>query len=139
MIVLDTNVVSELMKPHPSERVESWVAAQARDRLFATTITQAEILYGGMLLPAGRRRAELMAKTKILFEERLSGQLLVFDSDAARHFAEIAAERRRTGRPIGAMDAQIAGIARSRGAMIATRDVQDFADCGIELINPWSA
>lgn len=139
MIVLDTNVVSELMRPSPASMVKSWIATQPRGSLFTTTITRAEVLFGALLLPEGRRRGDLLARAESLFEEDFREQLLDFDRDAARHFAALAAQRKSQGRPIGIMDAQIAAIARSRGAAVATRDVADFRDCGIEVIDPWSA
>ncbi len=137
MIVIDTNVLSELMKAVPNPKVKGWAKAQRLGNLFTTTITQAEILYGIDLLPTGRRREALQVAAVGLFEEDFSGRLLSFDSEAARAFAEIALRRRQVGRPISQFDAQIAAIARSRGACLATRNVTDFEGCGIELVNPW--
>ncbi len=137
MIILDTNVVSELMRPTPSEPVVRWIGAQPADRLFTTTITQAEILFGVALLPQGRRRDALANMAVQMFAEDFSGRVLSFDEAAALAFAPIAAGRRRQGRPIGALDAQIASIAVSRGAELATRNIADFLDCGLAPINPW--
>ncbi len=137
MIVLDTNVLSELLRPDPAAAVERWVAGQAVLGLFTTSVTQAEMLLGVALLPRGKRRNDLAEAVRGLFEEDFAGRVLPFDSPAATAFAPVVVERRRSGRPIAQLDAQIAGIARSRGAMLATRNVPDFEGCGIELIDPW--
>jgi predicted nucleic acid-binding protein len=105
--------------------------------LFTTAITESELLYGIALLPEGRRRQSLASVVDLIFAEDLTGRVLPFDSAAAREFAEIAASRRRAGRPISEADARIAAIARSRGAALATRNVGDFAGCRLELIDPW--
>jgi hypothetical protein len=139
MIVLDTNVLSELMRPAPSERVVRWVAAQPATSLYTTSITQAEILHGIMLLPSGRRRNSLQTAAEAMFSEDFGGRILPFGSDATHPYARIAAERRRAGRPISHFDAQIAAIARSAGAKIATRNVADYEACGVQVINPWEA
>ncbi len=139
MIVLDTNVLSELMRPAPAERVVRWVAAQPVTSLYTTSITQAEILHGIMLLPSGRRRNALQAAAEAMFGEDFGGRILAFGSEAADPYARIAAERCRAGRPISHFDAQIAAIARAAGAAIATRNVVDYAACGVEVINPWEA
>jgi predicted nucleic acid-binding protein len=138
MIVLDTNVLSELMKPQPEPLVFQWVARQPRPALFTTAVTMGEILSGLELLPAGRRRAALTAAAGALFEESLAGRVLPFDSDAAERYATIAAARHRAGRPISPFDAQIASIVSSRGAALATRNTADFERCGIHLVNPWT-
>ncbi|OHV80872.1 type II toxin-antitoxin system VapC family toxin [Ensifer sp. LCM 4579] len=137
MIVLDTNVLSELLTPAPTAAVEEWLAAQPPTSIFTTTVTEAEILYGVRLLPDGRRRRDLEAAVVPIFREDLAGRILPFDGDAAAVYAIIAVERRKIGRPISQFDAQIAAITRSRGAMLATRNVADFADTGITIINPW--
>ncbi len=137
MIVLDTNVLSELMKGEPAESVVAWVAAQPTSRLFVTAINQAEILYGIGLLPDGRRRSAIEAAAKAMFEEDFGSRVLAFGSDAAEAYADIAAARRRQGRPIPQFDAQIAAIARSTGAALATRNVADFDGCGVTLVDPW--
>ncbi len=139
MIVLDTNLLSELMKPAPAESVMRWVAAQPATRLYTTSITQAEIFHGVMLLPSGRRRNAIEVAAEAMFKEDFGGRILPFASDAARPYACIAAERRRAGRPISQFDAQIAAIARSSGAAIATRNVTDFEGCGVKVIDPWEA
>ncbi len=137
MIILDTNVLSELMRPKPSPRVLTWVARQPETELFTTTITEAEIFYGIELLAKGKRRQELLEAADAMFAEDLAGRIFSFDSDAARVFSMIAAQRRSFGKPITHADAQIAAIARVRKAGLATRNVQDFRDCGIEIIDPW--
>ena len=139
MIVVDTNVLSEVFRPQPSERVRVWMSGQPADSLFTTAICEAEILYGVALLPAGRRRSALEKAAKAVFSEDFEGRVLGFDSLAARAFTEIATTRRRLGRPIAEFDAQIAAIARSAGAAVATRNEEDFTDCGIDIINPWRA
>jgi len=105
--------------------------------MFTTTITEAELLYGAALLPDERRRRVLEAVLAELLGTRFAGRILPFDSAAAREFADIAASRRQAGRPIGEADGRIAAIARSRGASLATRNVADFTDCGVILIDPW--
>ncbi|MDX3894945.1 type II toxin-antitoxin system VapC family toxin [Pusillimonas sp.] len=139
MIVLDTNVLSEILRPAPNERPLSWFATQARSVLFTTTVTRAELLYGVRLLPAGKRRATLLAAVRDIFSLDMAGRVLAFDDDAADHYAEIAAARKSGGKPISQFDAMIAAIAKSRGARLATRNVKDFANCGIEIIDPWKA
>ena len=137
MIVLDTNVLSEVLRPQPEERVLAWLAGQWRAAVFTTTITRAEILYGIQTLPAGQRKDGLWQAARGILDQDFAGQVLGFDADAADAFALIAAERRAAGRPISQFDALIAAIARSRGASLATRNVKDFEGCGIALINPW--
>lgn len=137
MIVLDTNVLSELLAPSPSPAVVAWVAAQPAAAVFTTAVTEAEILYGLALLPDGRRRQALETAVRPIFSEDLAGRVLAFDREAAASYAAIAARRRALGRPISQFDAQIAAIAVSRGASIATRNVADFAETGAPVINPW--
>lgn len=137
MIVLDTNVLSELMRPRPEPAVATWLGAQPTTSLFVTAVTQAEILYGLVLLPKGRRRDDLLGAARSLFNEEFAGRILPFDSDAAAAYSIIAADRRSAGRPISQFDAQIAAIVLSRGGTLATRNTADFVDCGIELIDPW--
>jgi toxin FitB len=138
MIILDTNVLSELMRPKPSPRVVSWVAKQPASELFTTSITEAEIFYGIELLTKGKRREGLLAAAEGMFTEDLAGRVFGFESDAARIFSKIAADRRALGRPISHADAQIAAIARVRSAKLATRNVEDFKDCGLDVADPWN-
>lgn len=137
MIVLDTNVLSESLRPRPSDLVKGWMATQPAALLYTTAINQAEILYGVALLPSGRRKLALEETVAAIFAEDFLGRVLPFDTAAARSFAEIAAARRRSGHPISDTDAQVAAIAHSRGAAVATRNVEDFANCGIAVISPW--
>lgn len=138
MIILDTNVVSELMRPSPSPKIVAWIAAQPVTELFTTAITEGEIFLGIELLAKGKRREGLMAAAEAIFTEDLGGRVLGFGSEAARHFSRIVAHRRLLGRPINDADAQIAAIARLRGAKLATRNVADFEHCGLNLIDPWN-
>jgi len=137
MTILDTNVVSEIMKPEPSSAVIAWASGQMRDELFTTAITAAEILYGIEVLPRGKRRDQLLHQAKGTFREDLGGHVLSFDERAAHEYASIASERRRRGRPIAFADGQIAAIARVHEATLATRNTGDFEGCGVRLVNPW--
>ena len=139
MIILDTNVVSELMKSAPASPVVRWVALQPATSLYTTSITEAEILHGVMLLPAGKRRESLQAAVEGMFSQDFARRVLPFGNDAARAYATIATLRRRAGGPISHFDAQIAAIGRSARAAIATRNTSDFENCGVTLINPWLA
>lgn len=136
MIVVDTNVISELMRETPNDQVIQWMKAQAVTALYTTAVCEAELFYGVALLPKGRRRTALREAAERIIGE-FDPRILPFDSVAARAFADIAAARRQAGRPISEGDAQIAAIAQAHGATIATRDVGDFADCGIRVVSPW--
>lgn len=137
MYVLDTNILSELMKPAPHQKVVDWVSNYSRMSLFTTSITEAEILYGINILTKGQRKTNLLQAAVILFSEDLEGRILSFDSQSASLFASISAKRKLSGKPISQFDAQIAAISKSRGAALITRSSTDFEDCGIEVINPW--
>jgi toxin FitB len=138
MIILDTNVLSELMRLKPSARVAAWVAKQPSTELFTTSITEAEIFYGIELLTKGKRRDGLLVAAETMFADDLAGRIFGFDSDAARIVSKIAAHRRALGRTITHADAQIAAIAQVRGAKLATRNVADFTDCDLEVVDPWN-
>lgn len=139
MIVLDTNVISELFRPRPEPRVIAWLEGISDD-VAITTITVAELLAGVRLLPEGRRRAELgEAITDAIRPYRDARSLLAFEEAAAVEYAEVLAVRASAGLPISMADAQIAAICRVHRAVCATRNVKDFAQTGIELIDPWSA
>lgn len=125
------------MRDSPQQTVLAWFGAQPASSLFVTTITEAEILTGIALLPYGRRRRGLSDAAVRVFSTLFTGRILVFDSDAANIYAEIFGQRNATGRPISYADCQIAAIARTKEATIATRNVDDFEGIGIELINPW--
>lgn len=137
MTILDTNVVSELMKPLSSPAVIAWMSDQPTDAVFTTAITVAEVLYGIELLPKGRRRDQLLQQAEATFAEDFADRILSFDEQAAKIFPLIAASRRRQGRPMSEFDAQIAAIAKANEAMLATRNTGDFESCGVRLINPW--
>jgi predicted nucleic acid-binding protein len=139
VIVLDTNVLSEALRPVPQPSVLDWLANQPRASLFITTVTRGEILYGIRLLADGKRRQGLWDAARKIFDADFADQVLSFDSEAADMYAEIAASRRAAGKPISQFDAMIVAMARSRGASVATRNVQDFEDCGVDVFNPWTA
>ena len=137
MILLDTNVISELMRGEPSPQVVAWIEERPRSRLGITVITQAEILYGIELLPKGRRKHGLLTAAQTMFAEDFPGRIFPFSSEAAHAFAKISAGRQSQGKPISQLDAQIAAIVQALGAELATRNVTDFEGCGIKLLNPW--
>lgn len=138
VIVLDTNVISELARPHAAPAVVAWADAQRQEDLFATAISEAEMLYGVGLLPVGRRRDDLRRAVQIVFSSLLAGRVLPFERAAAACFGDWAAERRLAGKPVGMADLQIAAIARWRNAAaIATRNTKDFEGCGVRLVDPW--
>lgn len=138
MIVLDTNVLSEEMKPAPDAAVHRWLLGQNAGDLFTTAVTEAEIRLGIAILPDGKRKQELeTAASRIL--ALFDGRILPFDSAAAPEFARIVAERRRMGRPVADFDAQIAAITLSRGMTLATRNGPDFVGTGLAVIDPWTS
>lgn len=137
MIVLDTNVISELLRPAPQREVEAWLGHRDAAALYFTTVGEAELRYGVALLPAGKKRSGLTRAINGIMEEDFRGRILPFDRQAASAYSSIAAERRAAGRPISQFDCQIAAIVRSRGACLATRNIRDFDGCEIEVINPW--
>lgn len=138
MVVLDTNVISELMRTTPHSGVLTWVDEQATAGLFITAVTEAEIRLGIALLPAGKRRDRIAEAADRAFATLFGDRVLPFDSEAARAYATIAAMRRAAGRPISQLDCQIAAIASCRGAAIATRNSGDFEGCGVEVVDPWN-
>lgn len=137
MFILDTNVISELMKPIVSTVVSDCFASKSREDLYTTTITQAEILYGIAILPAGVRQRRFQDLAQAMFERDFAGKVLTFDQESAEYYAAISAFRRQQGNPISQFDAQIAAICRTHQAAIVTRNVDDFLNCQIEIINPW--
>ena len=138
MILLDTNVLSELMRPAPEPRVVRWLDACADEDIWVSAVTAAEILLGIQLLPQGRRRDGLAELARRMFEVDFSGRCLPFDAGAAVAYAEIVATRARCGRPISVEDAQIAAIAKAGGLALATRNSKDFAGIeGLTVIDPW--
>jgi hypothetical protein len=137
MIVLDTNVISELMRAEPHPAVFAWAAAQPRASLCTTSVNCAEILFGIRALPDGKRRSALADAAAMMFDIDLGGRVLSFDAAAASRYSEIVVTRRLAGTPIEAFDALIAATALVAGAAIATRDAGGFEGCGLVLINPW--
>lgn len=137
-ILLDTNVLSELLRARPDSAVLAWMATQPPDALFVSAVTQAEMMLGARLLPAGKRRSSLETSLIDMFGQDFGGRVLPFDSGAVPHFVEIVSERRGRGRPIAQFDAQIAAIARRAGASLATRTTGDFEGCGVTLVDPWT-
>ena len=137
MTILDTNVLSELMKPNPSPEVVAWTESNLWSELFISAITQAEILYGLDLLPSGKRKDALQIAARLMFEEDFSQRILPFDHIAAQHYASVVSTRKKSGKPISQFDAQLASIAKCRGANVSTRNESDFSNCGITIINPW--
>jgi toxin FitB len=136
MIVLDTNVVSELMRAEPEPAVLSWLRQRSGDSLYTTTVTVAEIRYGIARLPEGRRRDSLHQAADEIFAA-FPRQVLPFDLAAAGAYADVATVRENLGSPIDGFDAQIAAICRSQAAVLATRNTKDFIDIGIAVVNPW--
>ncbi len=137
MIVIDTNVISELMKPTPSADVLGWFSEQRSSDLFLTAVTEAELRAGAAVMPPSVRRELLISNIDAMIVEDFAGRVLPFDSDAAQNYAVIASSRRSIGRPITFADCQIAAISRSRDAALATRNTKDFEHCGISVVNPW--
>lgn len=138
-ILLDTNVVSELLRPSPDPAVESWVADRDASELHFSAVGEAELRYGVAVLPAGRRRNALAAAIEAILSEDFENRVLPFDSAAARVYADIGAARRAAGRPFAPADCQIAAIARSRGLAVATRNTRDYLGMGLDLFDPWAA
>lgn len=139
MIVLDTNIISELMRQDPNETVVRWVDQYPADEVFITSVTAAELTYGVARLPDGRRKNTLAVRVSELLTEDFQDQILPFDGAAAGHYGDIAATREQRGRPISMADAQIAAICRRFVACLVTRNAKDFADTGIALRDPWAS
>ena len=138
MPVFDTNVLSELMRPAPNTAITSWVAEQTTSTLYLTAVSEAELRYGLAIMPPGRRRDGLAQGLERMLRTGFANRILPFDSSAAYTYAEIAAARRALGRPMPEANCQIAAIARSRDMAVVTRNVRDFADTGIGVIDPWT-
>lgn len=137
MYVLDTNVLSEIMKDAPDASLAAWLRAGRPDAMFTTSICKTEILYGVRRLPEGRRSYRLSAAAEAMFRESFAGRILSFDSAAASVYADIRIAREQSGVPVTREDGMIAAIARTAGAAIVTRDEQGFVGCGVPVINPW--
>lgn len=137
MFVLDTNVISELIRLEPDPVVTAWVELQTTSDLFTTTINEAELRYGVEILPEGRRRDVLETGIERMFTSGFTNRILSFEREAARAYAIIAATRRSIGQPVSQADCQIAAIAATQKMAVATRNVSDFEDMGIKIVNPW--
>jgi toxin FitB len=137
VIVLDTNVISELTRQAPAPHVISWLDALTAADVATTAITAAELLYGVARMPDGRRKTELAGAVHGLLSDDFQGRVLSFDEPAAQRYADIVTGRERLGRPIGVADAQVAAICRTIDATLATRNTDDFQETGIQLVNPW--
>jgi predicted nucleic acid-binding protein len=137
VIVLDTNVLSELTRATPDAAVVSWLDALPTAEIRTTAVTAAELLYGVARLPSGRRKAALEHAVQAIIDQDFRDRVEPFDGEAAAAYPLIVAGRERLGRPIAVADAQIAAICRARRAALATRNTRDFEDTGIELIDPW--
>ncbi len=138
MILLDTNVISELMRIEPAQIVLDWFGKHDAGNLFISAVTEAELRTGVAILPEGQRRDRLQFAIDAMIDQDFQGRVLPFDSFAAKAYAEIAAQRRAAGRPIAEADCQIAAIARALDAPIATRNFKDFDGCGVRVNNPWN-
>lgn len=137
MMILDTNVLSAIMSATPVAAVIDWMDAQPADRLFTTAITVAEVRYGLSIMPDGRRRMELTLQADAMFGQDFQGRILSFDERAANRFGVLSAHRRALGKPISIGDGYIAAIAKVYDMPIATRNVKDFAELDLQLINPF--
>ena len=139
MILLDTNVLSEFMRPQPSAAVVFWLDEQPAGEVYTSAISRAEIELGLLLMPPGQRQEALSRAAWAMFAEEFNGRCLPFDEEAARHYARVVSARTRAGRPISVEDAQIAAIALSRRMSLATRNTTDFELIdGLEVVNPWT-
>ena len=137
MILLDTNVVSEVMTVVPSKAVLGWLNHHDSNSLYVSTITIGEIEYGLRALPVGKRRLQLKEKFERFISEAFAERVLVYDEAAACTYGDLMGIRKELGRPMSVPDGQIAAIARSRGLAVATRNTRDFEDCGVDVINPF--
>ena len=137
MLMLDTNLLSEMMRPEPERKIADWIVRQPSDELFTAAVCQAEILAGLAILPSGRRRSDLEEAARAMFADDFDGRILPFDTEAASAYAEIFATRKKAGRPSGTIDLMVAAIARVSGASVVTRNVADFEGVGVAIVNPW--
>jgi toxin FitB len=137
MFILDTNILSAMMRLQVEPQVAAWIADRPANLLFTTALSEAEILSGLAILDEGRRRRDLEAAARVMFVEDFAGRVLPFDGKAVAAYATLFAMRRQAGRPVPPLDLLIAAVARSHGAQVVTRNVGDFEGCGLKLINPW--
>ncbi|OCW57529.1 type II toxin-antitoxin system VapC family toxin [Hoeflea olei] len=138
-MILDTNVISEIMRPVPDPRVVAWFGETAGEQRYVTAITEAELLFGIALMPAGKRRDDSAAAIARVLGVEMGSPALPFESGDAPFFAGVMSTRQRAGRPVSVVDAQIAAIALRRGLPVVTRNTRDFEGCGVTLINPWKS
>jgi predicted nucleic acid-binding protein len=138
MILLDTNVVSALMAPAPPSSVLTWINRHSTETIFLSTITIAEISYGIWILPSGRRRESLTSRFSEFVTSGFAQRILSFDARSAAVYGEVMAHRREIARPLSSLDGQIASIARTHSLAVATRNLRDFEECGIALVNPFT-
>ncbi|MEM9302750.1 MAG: type II toxin-antitoxin system VapC family toxin [Pseudomonadota bacterium] len=139
MLIFDTNVISELMRPAPDPTVLGWARSVPSTMSYTTTVSEAEIRYGLALLSDGARKRRLESEVDGIFAEDFEGRVLAFGREAAMHFGLLCAARQRSGRPLAIADAMIAGIASAYGSSIATRNVADFENLGIDVHDPWAS
>jgi len=139
MILLDTKVISEIMRARPDPTVRTWFRALPRREFWTASVVIAELFSGVDLMPAGRKQTELRGLVEAMIAEDLRGQILAFDLSAARQYGQILSYREEIGRPIKEMDALLAATAKAHGATMATRNIPDFEHCGIALVNPWQS
>jgi len=137
MILLDTNVLSELMRAKPAPEVVAWIDSQPTSQLYISAITVAEILYGIARMADGKRKQSLLALATLMFDEDFAGRILSFDADAAIYYAGLAAESEAKGTVVDMADCQIAAIAVLHDAQVATRNVRHFDYLGVAIVNPW--
>ncbi len=137
MILLDTNVISEMMKPSPSLKVIDWLDQEDVMQLFVSTITIAEIFYGIQSLPSGKRKNTLEESFQNVLQEGFKHRILSFNEKAAEFYGQLMSHRKKIGKPLSILDGQIAALAVSEKASLATRNVRDFVDCHLSVINPF--
>lgn len=136
-VLLDTNVVSELMREQPNSSIVDWVYAHPNRNLYFSAVGEAELRFGAAITPAGRRRSKLHSEIEKMLSVFFQHRVLPFDSKAAQAYADISSQCRNAGRPISTSDCQIAAIAQSHGLKLATRNVRDFEGAGIAVVDPW--
>ncbi len=139
MILLDTNVISALMRPEPETLVVKWLDRQPRASVWITSITVMEIRYGLQIMPKGRRRETMTQLLERMLAEKIEGRVAAFDTAAAEQTGDLMASRKAKGRIGESRDTMIAGIAMATGATLATRNTGHFADLSVPVINPWTA